>query len=102
MINVGFVLYKKTEAPGTLNAIWCQRDGGNVTGVATGGSTEGYEGNYLICYFDDKGNIKADRELKIHKDGNFYKLQWLNNGKVTCEGIGMETAEGLSVGYCDL
>jgi len=102
MINVGFVLYKKSEEPGTLNAIWCHRDGGNGIGIATGGSNEGYEGNYLIRYSDHKGNIQADREMKIRKDGNCYKLQWLDNGKVTGEGIGMETAEGLSAGYCDL
>jgi len=102
MINVGFVLYKKSEEPGTLNAKWCHSDGVHGTGIATGGSAEGFEGKYLIRYSDDKGNIQADRELKIHKDGSCYKLQWLNNGKVTGEGIGMETAEGLSVGYCDL
>jgi hypothetical protein len=102
MTNVGFVLYKKSDEPGTLIAEWCHSDDGNGTGIATGGTTEGFEGRYHIRYFDNKGNIQADRELDIKKDGVYYQLSWINNGEITARGIGMETAEGLAAGYRDV
>ncbi|MCP4370993.1 MAG: hypothetical protein GY797_23195 [Deltaproteobacteria bacterium] len=102
MTNVGYVLYKKGDEPGTLIAKWCHSDYGNGTGIATGGPAEGFEGRYHIRYFDEKGNIQADRELDIQKDGDYYQLSWINNGEISGRGIGMENAEGLSVGYRDI
>ncbi len=102
MTNVGYVLYKKGDEPGTLIAKWCHSDYGNGTGIATGGPAEGFEGRYHIRYFDEKGNIQADRELDIQKDGDYYQLSWINNGEISGRGIGMENAEGLSVGYCNV
>ena len=102
MTNIGFVLYKKNDAPGVMNAKWCHSDYGIGTGIATGGPVEGFEGDYHIRYFDDTGNIQADRDLEIKKDGDFYKVSWLSNGKITAVGIGMENSEGLSVGYRDV
>ncbi len=102
MINIGFVLYKKGDEPGTLNAKWCHSDYGNGTGIATGGPAEGFEGRYHIRYLDDKGNAQAERKLDIQKKGDFYHLSWINNGNISARGIGMETVEGLSVGYRDI
>ena len=102
MTNIGFVLYKRNDESGVMNAKWCHSDYGNGTGIATGGPTEGFEGHYQIRYFDDMGNVQADRELEIKKDGDYYKVSWLNNGKITAVGIGMENSEGLSVGYRDI
>ncbi len=76
MTNVGFVLYKKGEEPGTLIAKWCHTDDGNGTGIATGGPVEGFEGHYHVRYFDDKGNLQAARELNIKKDGDYYQTWW--------------------------
>ena len=67
--------------------------------MATGGPVEGFEGRYHIRYFDDKGNIQADRELDIQKDGDYYQLSWIFNGGISGIGIGMENVEGLSVSY---
>lgn len=102
MTNIGFVLYTKNSDPGKMDAKWCHSDYGDGTGIATGGSVEGFEGHYHIQYFDDLGNIVADRELEIKKDSDNYKVLWLNNGKITAVGIGMENSEGLSVGYRDV
>jgi hypothetical protein len=99
MTNIGFVLYKKGNKPGTLNAKWCHSYLGNGTGKATGGPAEGFVGRYHIRYFDDKGNVDADLELDIQKDGDYYKLSWINNGEITGRGIGIEVAEGLAAGW---
>ena len=100
--NIGFVIYIKSDEPGTLDAKWCHSDYGHGTGIASGGPVEGFEGRYHIRYFDDKGNVQADRELDIRKDGDQYQILWINNGGITARGIGMETAEGLGVGYRDV
>ena len=47
----------------------CHADIGTITGIATGGPVEGFEGIYHICYFDGKGKIQAERELNIQKEG---------------------------------
>jgi hypothetical protein len=42
MPSVGFVMYKKSDEPGTLIAEWCHSDYGNGTGIATGGPADGF------------------------------------------------------------
>lgn len=102
MSSVGVVLYKKNDEPGILTAEWCHTDYGNGTGIATGGVAEGFEGNYRIRYFDDKENFQAERGLVIQKQGKFYHVSWIHNGEISGQGIGIETTEGLSVGYRDV
>jgi hypothetical protein len=99
MIDIGFVLYKKGDEPGTLEAEWCHSYSGNGTGKATGGPPEGFVGRYQIRYFDDKGNVDGDCELDIQKDGDYYELSWIVNGEIADRGIGMEVAEGLAAGW---
>ncbi|MCP4535909.1 MAG: hypothetical protein GY832_02085 [Chloroflexi bacterium] len=102
MIDVGCVLYKKGDELGTLDAQWVHSYLGNGTGKATGGPAEGFAGRYRIRYYDDKGDVQADRELDIQKDGDRYKLTWIDNGRVTGRGIGIEVSEGLAAGYRDV
>ena len=99
MKNIGFVLYEKGEKPGTLTAKWCHSEDGSGTGIATGGPATGFEGRYKIQYYDEKQNLQAQRDLDIQKMKGHYHISWINMGKITCNGIGMETAEGLAVGY---
>jgi hypothetical protein len=63
---------------------------------------EGFAGCYQIRYFDEKGHVQAERELVIQKDNEYYLLSWIHNGRLSGEGIGLETAEGLTVGYHDV
>ncbi|MCP3942103.1 MAG: hypothetical protein GY710_11555 [Desulfobacteraceae bacterium] len=102
MSSVGVVVYKQSNEPGILTAKWCHSDYGNGTGIATGKPVKGFEGHYIIRYFDNTGEFQAERELQIQKNGDFYQVSWINNGVISGKGIGMETKEGLSVGYCDL
>ncbi len=102
MKNIGHVLYKKSKEPGTLKAIWCHSEQGTGTGIAIGDSTNGFEGHYQIRYFDNKGNLQAERELEIQKKDDCFKVYWFNNDEISAFGIGLENAEGLSVGYRDI
>jgi len=43
--SVGFVLYTKSPAPGTLNARWIFTDRYRGPGIATGGPRDGFVGN---------------------------------------------------------
>lgn len=102
MKNIGVVLYKKGSKPGTLQAAFCHTIDGRGNGVAKGEATDGFEGSYRIKYFDEEGELQAERDLKIKRDKDRFELVWLNDGKVTSKGVGFETTEGLMVGYCDL
>jgi hypothetical protein len=99
MKNIGFVIYRKGNEPGTLLAQWYHSDDGSGTGIAKGSPSEGFVGEYQIRYFDERGNVQAARELVIKKDREYYQLSWLKDGTLSAEGIGQETSGCLCVGY---
>src|SRR6476620_5856280 len=97
--NIGFVLYTKSYAPGTLNARWMYANKYSGPGIATGGPKEGFAGNYHVRYFYDSGEFSDEYDLLIEKTGDSYKVSWTSNGKVVAVGTGMEVKEGLAVGW---
>jgi hypothetical protein len=97
--NIGFVLYTKSYAPGTLNARWMYTDKYSGPGIATGGPIEGFAGNYHVRYFYDNGEFSDEYDLVIEKTGYTYKLMWLTDGEVSAIGVGMEVENGLAVGW---
>jgi hypothetical protein len=97
--NIGYVLYTKSHAPGTLNARWMFTDKYKGPGIATGGPREGYAGQYHVRYFYDSGEFSDEYDLVIEKTGDVYKVLWLVDGKVSAIGVGMEVENGLAVGW---
>ena len=97
--NIGFVLYTKSYAPGTLNARWMYANKYSGPGIATGGPKEGFAGNYHVRYFYDSGEFSDEYDLVIEKTGDAYKVSWLTDGKVSAVGVGMEVESGLAVGW---
>lgn len=97
--NIGFVLYTKSFAPGTLNARWMYANKYSGPGIATGGPKEGFAGNYHVRYFYDSGEFSDEYDLVIEKTGDAYKVSWLTDGKVSAVGVGMEVESGLAVGW---
>ena len=97
--NIGFVLYTKGYAPGTLTARWMYGNKYSGPGIATGGPKEGFAGNYHVRYFYDSGEFSDEYDLLIEKTGDSYKVSWTSNGKVVAVGTGMEVKEGLAVGW---
>jgi hypothetical protein len=104
--NIGFVLYAKSDMPGTLNAKWKLAEitdnalGG--TGIATGGPKEGFAGSYRVQYFDEAGKPSGDAlNLAIEKIGDFYNVRWndITNGDAIYRGVGMQVEDGLAVGW---
>ena len=98
-INIGFVLYTKSPAPGTLNARWMFTEKYKGPGIATGGPKEGYAGKYHVRYFYDSGEFSDEYDLVIEKNGDVYKVSWLVDGTVSAVGVGMEVENGLAVGW---
>ncbi|MFK5982314.1 MAG: hypothetical protein QM499_05310 [Flavobacteriaceae bacterium] len=99
-LNIGFVLYTKSNTPGTLFARWNYANTYNGAGIATGGPKEsGFIGNYHVRYFYENGEFSDEYDLTIEKTGNFYDVTWLINGKVAAKGVGMEVENGLAVGW---
>ena len=99
-LNIGFVLYTKSNTPGTLFARWNYANVYSGPGIATGGPKEsGYTGNYHVRYFYENGDFSDEYDLVIEKTGDFYDVSWLINGKVAAKGVGMEVENGLAVGW---
>jgi hypothetical protein len=97
--NIGFVLYTKSYAPGTLNARWIYANAYSGPGIATGGPKEGFAGHYHVRYFYDSGEFSDEYDLVIEKTKDIYKASWITKGKVAAVGVGMEVENGLAIGW---
>jgi hypothetical protein len=90
LVNVGFVLYTKTDAPGTLKARWNYANAYSGSGEAIGGPIAGFAGRYHVRYFFENGDFSDEYDLVIEKTGDFYNVSWIVDGKVGARGVGME------------
>ncbi len=99
LVNVGFVLYTKSDVAGTLKARWNYANAYSGPGEATGGPTEGLAGRYHVRYFFENGEFSDEYDLVIEKTGDFYNVSWIVDGKVGARGVGMEVENGLAVGW---
>jgi hypothetical protein len=97
--NIGFVLYTRSPAPGTLNARWMYANKYSGPGIATGGPREGFAGRYHVRYFYENGEFSDEYDLEIEKTGDTYKVSWFTDGQVSAVGVGMEVEGGLAVGW---
>ena len=97
--NIGFVLYTKSHAPGTLNARWMLTDKYKGPGIAIGGPAEGYAGEYHVRYFYDSGEFSDEYDLVIEKTEDVYRAFWLVDGETRAIGVGMEVENGLAIGW---
>ena len=97
--NIGFVLYTKSYAPGTLNARWMYGNAYSGPGIATGGPKEGFVGHYHVRYFYDSGEFSDEYDLVIEKTKDSYKASWITKGNVAAIGVGMEVENGLAIGW---
>jgi hypothetical protein len=98
-VNIGFVLYTKSHAPGTLNARWIYGKTYSGPGIATGGPREGFAGRYHVRYFYDSGEFSDEYDLVIEKTGDVYNVSWITDSKVSAVGVGMEVEDSLAVGW---
>jgi hypothetical protein len=57
---------------------------------------------HLSYYFLSSYLLFSKPELVIEKTETYYELTWLNNGEVTARGVGVETTDGLSVGWMNI
>lgn len=102
--NIGFVLYTKGKAPGTLDARWNYANAYSGIGTATGGPpSAGFTGRYHVRYFLENGQFSDEYDLDIerHEGSDFYDVTWITNGKESAKGVGMELPNGggLAVGW---
>lgn len=97
-MKIGFVLYTKGDAPGTLKSRWTYQNVYSGKGVATGGPKEGLCGHYHVRYYDEHGKFSDEYDLVIERAGDFYNALWIANGKVSAGGVDMEVEDGLAIG----
>jgi hypothetical protein len=97
--NIGFVIYTKSYAPGTLNARWIYSGKYSGSGIAVGGPKDGFAGRYHVRYYYDDGRFSDEYDLVIVKAGDVYNASWITGGQVAAVGVGMEVQNGLAVGW---
>jgi len=97
--NIGFVLYTKSPAPGTLNARWMFTEAYRGPGIATGGPRDGFAGTYHVRYYLEDGTFSDEYELVLEQLGDVYRASWLVDGHLRAAGVGMEVADGLAIGW---
>ena len=97
--NIGFVLYTKSLASGTLNARWIYGKEYRGPGIATGGPKDGFVGKYHVRYFLENGQFSDEYDLVIEQSGDVYAVSWITKGKLSAVGVGMEVKDGLAVGW---
>jgi len=99
-LNIGFVLYTKSNTPGTLFARWNYANIWSGPGIATGGPKEsGFSGNYHVRYFYENGDFSDEYDLTIEKTGSFFNVSWIVKGNLLAKGVGMEVENSLAVGW---
>ena len=97
--NIGFVLYTKSYAPGTLDARWMYGSEYRGPGIATGGPREGFAGEYHVRYFLEDGTFSDEYDLVIEESGDVYEVSWIVDGEVQAIGVGMMVEDGLAIGW---
>jgi hypothetical protein len=101
MTDIGVAPYRRT-APGRLEASWyTSRLGQRVagTGTAMGEGAGDYCGQYQVTYVYSDGQVAGTCGLTIERNGVAYDLSWRREGRVTHQGVGIETPDGLAVGW---
>ena len=97
--NIGFALYARGEAPGTLDARWSYENAYGGTGRATGGSEQGFAGRYHIRYYYESGEFSDEYDLQIERTGDLYDVTWLVDGEISAVGVGMKVGDRLAIGW---
>lgn len=97
--DIGFVLYTRSDSPGTLNARWMYGEQYRGPGIATGGPRDGFAGEYHVRYFFENGDFSDEYDLVIARTGDIYKATWLIEGKTAAVGVGMEVENSLAIGW---
>jgi hypothetical protein len=97
--NIGLAVYTKGATPGTLNGIWNYANVWSGKGKATGVSKGDFAGNYHIKYYYENGEFSDEYDLVIEKDGKFYNLSWITDGKVSARGVGTVVDNRLMAGW---
>ena len=91
-MNIGGVIYKKDFISGKLSADWYLETNNKLiggTGKAIGDPGNRYEGKYIIYYYDFKGKQSNPYELFIKRKEKTYILEWYQEDRLKCSGIGM-------------
>ncbi|WP_074406101.1 hypothetical protein [Aquimarina megaterium] len=106
MSLIGTAVYSKT--PFGIEAIWCHTNNGVVaSGTGKGNkkknlnTTQQFESDYEITYFDDNAVSLGTYQLTIRYEQNAYHLKWIEDMKVVYVGVGVELDNKLHFGYRD-
>lgn len=102
MLDIGIVYYRIRPSGNIIDAIWHssrQLEKETGTGIAHGDTSNGFEGNYTITYFNPDGSVAGVFDLKIEKTGDTYALSYIQDSQVLLMGVGLETSDGLAAGY---
>lgn len=102
MIDIGVGYYRKTSTRNAFDATWysSRLDRKEIgRGIVKGDTSNGFPGNYIVTYFYPDGSEAGTFDLKIEKTGSIYDLSWSRDGELLYIGVGIETSDGMAIGY---
>lgn len=102
MEDIGVVEYSWDSDKSRILAEWHYFKEGRIascTGIATGDSINGFEGGYIVTYYNMAGKELSKFNLSIVRDGNCFRLTWVSEGKTVYTGAGIEKNGRLYAGW---
>lgn len=102
MDDIGIVEYTMDADNNRIIADWHYlKDGKMVagTGIASGESIDGFNGEYIVTYFNLAGKELSKFNLSISGNGNCFELKWASGGKTVYSGVGIERNGKLYAGW---
>lgn len=102
MDDIGVVEYSRDSEKNCLIADWHYLKDGKIaagTGIATGESTGGFAGEYIVMYYNLAGKELSKFNLSIVKNGECFALKWSKEGKAVYGGAGIERNGRLYAGW---
>lgn len=102
MTDIGVGFYHRTSDPNVLDATWTTPRLGSKgmgTGMVRGDHSKGFSGKYVVTYYLPDGSEAGTYDVTIEPMGPAYSLSWSRNGEALYTGVGIETPEGLAIGF---
>ena len=102
MTDIGVGYYRKTSTPGIFDATWTTSKLGSKgvgTGTVRGNQLKGFVGKYVVTYHLPDGSDAGTFDLVIEPTGAAFSLSWSKDGMALYTGVGIETPDGLAIGF---
>lgn len=98
--GVGIALYTcRPDAAPTIQWSTAELAGVVGTGAFTSPWSGAFEGEHQLAQYLPNGQLYGEWSITIQKTGAIYELTWRKGGNIHFKGLGLDTPQGLAVGW---